>query len=87
MDMKIVVLDGHTLNPGDLSWEALESMGDCKVHDRTFAEKIIERTTGAEIVFTNKTPLDRATLEALPDHPAYRLGNPFCPGQTDAYRR
>lgn len=64
--MKIVVLDGHTLNPGDLSWAALEALGECTVHARTPAEQIVERVAGAEIALTNKTPLGRATLEALP---------------------
>ena len=65
--MKIVVLDGYTLNPGDLSWEALESSGDLTVHDRTpFKEdEIIARAEGAEILLTNKTPLTKSTLNAL----------------------
>lgn len=65
--MKLVVLDGYTLNPGDLSWEALQSIGRCAIHDRTCPGEIIERAQDAEIVFTNKTPLNRATLKALPD--------------------
>ncbi|HWJ92098.1 MAG TPA: D-2-hydroxyacid dehydrogenase [Flavisolibacter sp.] len=64
--MKIVVLDGHTLNPGDLSWEGIESFGDLTVFDRTPREKILERSQGAEILFTNKTPLDKQTLDQLP---------------------
>ena len=65
--MKIVVLDGYTLNPGDLSWKNLEAMGEVKVYDRTpFDEKtIVERAKGAEIVLTNKTPLSKATIESL----------------------
>lgn len=57
--MKIVVLDGYTLNPGDLSWEHIEKYGDLKVYDRTLfdTEEIIERIGDAEIVYTNKTPL------------------------------
>ena len=64
--MKIVVLDGYTLNPGDLSWDALEKLGDLTVYDRTPSDKRIERAAGAEIVFTNKTPLDAATINQLP---------------------
>ncbi len=65
--MKIVVLDGYTLNPGDLSWGALEALGDVKVHDRTPREQIVERAAGAEVVLTNKVPLDKDTLSRLPD--------------------
>ena len=66
--MKIVVLDGYTLNPGDLSWEGLEALGEVSLYDRTpFDEKvIIERARGAEILLTNKTPLSKRTLAALP---------------------
>lgn len=62
--MKIVVLDGYTLNPGDLSWDGLKSLGDVVVYDRTAAEKIIERIGDAEIVFTNKTVIDREVIDA-----------------------
>ncbi|MGX8692977.1 MAG: D-2-hydroxyacid dehydrogenase [Clostridia bacterium] len=67
--MKIVVLDGYTENPGDLSWEALEQYGDLTVYDRTPDEDaaIIERIGEAEVVFTNKCPLRRAVLEACPN--------------------
>ena len=61
--MKIVVLDGYTLNPGDLSWEGIERLGEVTVYDRTPAEKIDERIENAQIVFTNKTPLTQQTLE------------------------
>lgn len=64
--MKIVVLDGDTLNPGDLSWSALETLGDLTVYDRTPVEKTNERLTGAEIVFTNKTLLTREHFAANP---------------------
>ncbi len=63
--MKIVILDGYTVNPGDLSWEALEKTGELTVYDRTPEEQILERVGDAEIVLTNKTPLTRETLEAL----------------------
>ena len=65
--MKIVVLDGHTLNPGDLDWSELEAMGDVTVHDRTPADTaaVVERAGDAEIVLTNKTPLPRKTIDKL----------------------
>lgn len=64
--MKIVVLDGYTLNPGDISWQGLEKMGQTFIYDRTQEDEIIERVGDAEIVFTNKTPLSRETLTKLP---------------------
>ena len=68
--MKIVVLDGHTENPGDLSWRGLEELGELTVYDRTDVEdvgQIMRRIDGADIVITNKTPLDRRTLAATPE--------------------
>ena len=65
--MKIVVLDGYTENPGDLSWEALGKLGELTVYDRTAAEDIISRIGDAEIVITNKTPISRATMDACPN--------------------
>jgi glycerate dehydrogenase len=64
--MEIVVLDGFTLNPGDLSWDALKQLGACTIHDRTPAELIIERAREAEVVLTNKTPVMRDSIAALP---------------------
>ena len=65
--MKIVVLDGYTENPGDLSWDALGTLGELTVYDRTDSpEQTIERIGDSEIVVTNKTPLTRAVLEACP---------------------
>lgn len=64
--MKIVVLDGYTLNPGDLSWSGIEQFGEVVVHDRTSAEQTMERIAGAEIIFTNKTPLTREHFAANP---------------------
>ena len=61
--MKIVVLDGYTLNPGDISWEGLERMGQLTVYDRTKPEEVLERIKTADIVFTNKTPLTKEVLE------------------------
>ena len=63
---RIVVLDGHTLNPGDLSWAGLEALGDCTFHDRTLPRSVVERCRDAEVVFTNKVALGRAELEQLP---------------------
>lgn len=59
--MKIAVLDGYTLNPGDLSWEGLQQLGEVTVYDRTPADKVVERAAGAEVVFTNKTPIGEGT--------------------------
>ena len=65
--MKIVVLDGYTENPGDLSWGGLEALGDLKVYDRTPADRIAERIKNAEIVITNKTPISAETMEKCPN--------------------
>lgn len=64
---RIVVLDGHTLNPGDLSWTELEALGSCEIHDRTPAALVAERARGAAIVLTNKTVLTREQILGLPD--------------------
>lgn len=64
--MKIVILDGYTENPGDLSWEGLEKLGDLAVYDRTSltdVQEVIGRVGDAEIVFTNKTPMPREVFE------------------------
>mgnify|MGYP000888348069 FL=1 len=55
--MKIVVLDGYTLNPGDLSWSGIEAFGELTVHERTdfSPDKVVETIGDAEIIFTNKT--------------------------------
>ena len=63
--MKIVILDGYTTNPGDLSWDWLSAYGDVTVYDRTPQEKIAERTRDAEIVVTNKTPLGRPEIDQM----------------------
>ena len=67
MSRRIVVLDGYTLNPGDLSWEPLQALGDCTVFERTPPFQVVPRAAGAEIVLTNKTPIDRSMLDGLPD--------------------
>ncbi len=65
--MKIVVLDGYGMNPGDLSWDELEKLGDVTVYDRTAPSEVIKRSAGADILLTNKTILDREIIEKLPD--------------------
>jgi glycerate dehydrogenase len=63
--MNIVVLDGFTLNPGDLSWDPIESLGNCKIYERTPFGDILPRAGGAEIILTNKVELTRPDIEAL----------------------
>lgn len=65
--MKIVVLDGYTLCPGDIDFTALEALGEVNVYDRTPVELICERIGDAQIVLTNKTPITRAVMDACPD--------------------
>jgi glycerate dehydrogenase len=65
--MNIVVLDGFTLNPGDLSWDELKSIGPCVTYDRTNPEDVLSRSAGAQILLTNKTVLTREHIQALPD--------------------
>jgi len=64
--MNIVVLDGYTLNPGDLNWDALRKLGDVTVYDRTPVEQVVERAMNASIVLTNKCPITHAAIEQLP---------------------
>lgn len=64
--MRIVILDGHTANPGDLSWEALERTGTLTVFDRSRPEQVVERARDADVVLTNKTPLPANVIAALP---------------------
>lgn len=65
--MRIVVIDGHTLNPGDLSWNELHSFGEVVLYERTAAEEITERCKRAEIILTNKVPIAAATISAARD--------------------
>jgi len=65
-DTRIVVLDGHTLNPGDLSWEPLDRLGLTEIHPRTEPERVAEVCEGVMYVLTNKAPLPREVLAALP---------------------
>src|SRR5688500_19176743 len=64
--MKIVVLDGHTLNPGDLSWEAIKTLGETALYERSTRAEVIDRLQGADATLTNKVPIDRRMMEALP---------------------
>jgi glycerate dehydrogenase len=64
--IKIVVTDGYTLNPGDLSWKEIEALGELKVYDRTKTEEIVDRCRDANIILTNKVPFSEATLAELP---------------------
>ena len=68
--MKIVVLDGYTENPGDLSWAGLEALGELKVYDRVSYEespKIAEAIGDAEVAIVNKTPISRETMDKCPN--------------------
>src|SRR6476620_11088713 len=64
--MKIAVLDGYALNPGDLTWDSLKQIGTVEIHDRTPEDLVLARAKEAEVVLTNKTPLSRTTLSQLP---------------------
>lgn len=64
--MNIVVLDGFTLNPGDLSWNGIRQLGECTIYDRTADADIEQRAGTADIVLTNKTPLSAETIARLP---------------------
>lgn len=64
--MKICILDGYSLNPGDLDWSPVERLGDVMLFDRTPADKIVERAADADIVLTNKVPFSADTLRQLP---------------------
>lgn len=63
--MKIVVLDGFTLNPGDLSWKGLEELGQCAIYDRSALDQVIPRSNGAEIIITNKVVISADTIGRL----------------------
>ena len=64
--MKIVVLDGYTMNPGDLSWKEFEQLGECTIYERTPPEKTVERAKQAQAVFTNKVIFDKKVINQLP---------------------
>lgn len=64
--MKIVLLDSYTANPGDLSWEELEKLGECNIYQRTTPEDLIPRAAEAEILLTNKVIIDEKAIDAMP---------------------
>ena len=65
--MNICVLDGYTLNPGDLSWDALKLLGDVAIYDRTTPEDVVSRAINADVILTNKVELRAATFSRLPN--------------------
>lgn len=64
--MKIVVLDGYALNPGDLSWENLKKLGDCTIYDRTNPEDVFLRANAADAIITNKVVVNKSLMNSLP---------------------
>ena len=66
-NLRICVVDGYTLNPGDLSWDELSKLGQCIIYERTKQDELIGRLKGAEIVVTNKVVLDASVIKQLPD--------------------
>ena len=62
--MKIVILDGHAVNPGDLNWDLLNQFGEVTVYERTPVDQVAARIADADIVLTNKSPITEAILEA-----------------------
>ena len=65
--MKIVVLDGYTVNPGDLSWDGLRGLGSCTVYERTAPQDVVARAGEAPIVLTNKVVFSRQVISQLPE--------------------
>ncbi len=65
--MKIVILDSHTLNPGDLSWDTLKALGECTIYDRTPPENVVERSKDADILLTNKVVITKEIIDQLPN--------------------
>ena len=64
--MKIVILDGYTANPGDLSWDEFTQLGECTIHERSLEAEVVERARDAEVLLTNKTVITAAALAQLP---------------------
>src|SRR5688572_11821872 len=62
----IVVLDGHTLNPGDLDWQRLKQLGDCAIYERSTPAQVVDRLSDADAVLTNKEPLSRELMAGKP---------------------
>lgn len=65
--MRIVITDGYTLNPGDLSWQPFEELGEVAYYDRTAANDVLERCKNADIIVTNKTPISSPVVDAAPE--------------------
>lgn len=65
--LQIAVLDGYTLNPGDLDWEALDSLGEVQIHDHSASDLLLERAKGKEVLVVNKAPISKALMEQLPE--------------------
>ena len=65
--MKIIVLDGYGLNPGDLNWDGFEALGELTVYDRTLPSELMERAAGAEVLITNKTLITAENMASLPE--------------------
>ena len=65
--MKIIILDGATINPGDLSWSSLEKMGELQVYDRTSKDRVIERIGKSEAIFTSKNKITGSVMDACPN--------------------
>ncbi|MBP1593185.1 MAG: glycerate dehydrogenase [Bacteroidetes bacterium] len=65
--MKIVVLDGYGMNPGDLSWDELKALGDCTIYDRTSAADVVARSKDADVILTNKVEINADVIAALPE--------------------
>ena len=65
--MNIVIVDGYTLNPGDLSWAGLEELGTVEIHDRSTTKELLGRSANADIILTNKAPISRDTIGKLPN--------------------
>lgn len=64
--MKIVVLDGFALNPGDLSWDSLKMLGDCRIYERTSPDEVYDRISEAELIITNKVVISESLMSRLP---------------------
>ena len=64
--MNIVILDGFTLNPGDLSWEELQALGSCMIYERTPPAELARRAAEADVLLTNKTVLAAGYIQELP---------------------
>ena len=65
--MKIAILDGYTVNPGDINWGPVSSLGECTIYDRTTAEEVYQRSKGADVIITSKVVIDREMMDQLPD--------------------